>query len=96
VWRPVPVEEPEDTLPDRVGKSSPVSGRPYAVMVLTKTRIRRAVRHASRSAHMTPEPARRSRKGRSSKDIDYRAIGTVSLSKLEAAAINHSTSAVNM
>jgi hypothetical protein len=32
-----------------VGKSSPVSGRLYAVMVLAKTQIRRAVRHASRS-----------------------------------------------
>jgi hypothetical protein len=28
-----------------------------------------------------PEPARRWRKGRSSKDIDHRAIGTVSLSR---------------
>ena len=78
VWQPAPVDVDEDDLPDLGG------GQQGSAPSVTRLRADNAGADGdespplpgSRSGHMIPEPARRSRSARSSKDTNTAAVNS--------------------
>jgi hypothetical protein len=83
VWRPAPVEEPEDTFPDRGREEQP--GKRPALRRDGAGEDADQTSGATRITLRPPDPG--TGEEIEKREVDHRGIGTVSLSKLGAVAI---------